>query len=37
VKDIGGKARRKGVTWVDNIKMDLKDTGWGVIDWIYLA
>jgi hypothetical protein len=22
---------------VDNIKMDLRDIGWGVIDWIDLA
>jgi hypothetical protein len=22
---------------VDNIKMDLKDTGWGAVDWIDLA
>jgi len=21
----------------NNIKMDLKDMGWGVVDWIYLA
>jgi hypothetical protein len=20
--------------WVDNIKMDLRETGWGGIDWI---
>jgi hypothetical protein len=20
--------------WVDNIKMDLRDTGWGGVDWI---
>jgi hypothetical protein len=23
--------------WVDNIKMDLKETGWGGMDWIDLA
>jgi hypothetical protein len=23
--------------WVDNIKMDLREIGWGGIDWIYLA
>jgi hypothetical protein len=23
--------------WVDNIKMDLRDIGWGSTDWIYLA
>jgi hypothetical protein len=28
-----GRARRR---WEDNIKMDLKDVGWGM-DWIELA
>jgi hypothetical protein len=23
--------------WVDNIKMDLRETGWGDVDWIDLA
>jgi hypothetical protein len=23
--------------WVDNIKMDLRETGWGGMDWINLA
>jgi hypothetical protein len=23
--------------WVDNIKMDLEEVGWGVLDWIGLA
>jgi hypothetical protein len=23
--------------WEDNIKMDLKDTGWGGMDWIHMA
>jgi hypothetical protein len=23
--------------WVDNIKMDLREIGWGGMDWIYLA
>jgi hypothetical protein len=23
--------------WVDNIKMDLRDIGWGGMDWIDLA
>jgi hypothetical protein len=23
--------------WVDNIKMDLEETGWGGVDWIGLA
>jgi hypothetical protein len=29
-----GRPRRK---WVDNIKIDLKETGWGGMDWIDLA
>jgi hypothetical protein len=29
-----GRPRRK---WVDNIKMDLKETGWDGMDWIDLA
>jgi hypothetical protein len=29
-----GKPRRR---WVDNIKMDLLDIGWGGVDWIGLA
>jgi hypothetical protein len=28
-----GRARRR---WVDNIKMDLRKTGWGGMDWIDL-
>jgi hypothetical protein len=28
------RPRRK---WVVNIKIDLSDRGWGVMDWIYLA
>jgi hypothetical protein len=27
--------RRRG--WVDNIKMDLREMGWGDMDWIDLA
>jgi hypothetical protein len=23
--------------WVDNIRMDLGEVGWGVVDWIGLA
>jgi hypothetical protein len=40
---IGGKPRRKkplGATKyrrVENIKMDLEETGWGVVAWIGLA
>jgi hypothetical protein len=29
-----GKSRHR---WVDNIKMDLGETGWGGVDWIDLT
>jgi hypothetical protein len=29
-----GRPRRR---WVDNIKMDLEEVGWGDVDWIGLA
>jgi hypothetical protein len=29
-----GRSRRR---WVDNIKMDLLEKGWGGVDWIGLA
>jgi hypothetical protein len=29
-----GRPRRR---WVDNIKMDLEEVGWGGVDWIGLA
>jgi hypothetical protein len=29
-----GRARRR---WVDNVKMDLLEIGWGLVDWIGLA
>jgi hypothetical protein len=29
-----GRPRRR---WVDSIKMDLLETGWGGVDWIGLA
>jgi hypothetical protein len=29
-----GKPRRR---WVDNIRMDLVEVGWGDVDWIGLA
>jgi hypothetical protein len=29
-----GKPRRR---WVDNIRMDLGEVGWGDVDWIGLA
>jgi hypothetical protein len=28
---------RQGRKWEDNIKMDLREVGWGGIDWIDLA
>jgi hypothetical protein len=40
---IDGNTRRKATLgrprcgWVDNIKMDLGDIGWSVVDWIGLA
>jgi hypothetical protein len=29
-----GRPRRR---WVDNFKMDLRETGWDGVDWIYMA
>jgi hypothetical protein len=29
-----GRPRR---TWVDNIRLDLREVGWGNVDWIGLA
>jgi hypothetical protein len=29
-----GRSRSR---WIDNIKMDLREIGWGVMDWIDLA
>jgi hypothetical protein len=29
-----GRPRR---SWVDNIKMDLGEKEWGVVDWLHLA
>jgi hypothetical protein len=40
IKDIGGKKRplgRRRRRCVDDIKMDLREIGWGVTDWIDLA
>jgi hypothetical protein len=28
--------RRPRCRWMDNIKMDLRETGWGGMDWIDL-
>jgi hypothetical protein len=34
----GGKTTRNPrCRWVDNIKMDLREIGWGDVDWIDLA
>jgi hypothetical protein len=33
-KTLQGRPRRR---WVDNIKMDLREIGWVVMDWIDLA
>jgi hypothetical protein len=32
-RSLGRPSRR----WVDNIKMDFGETGWGGVDWIGLA
>jgi hypothetical protein len=43
MSDFGEKARRKiplgrpRLRWRDNIKMDLREIGWGGMDWIDLA
>jgi hypothetical protein len=29
--------RRRRCRWVDNIKMNLREIGWGCMDWIDLA
>jgi hypothetical protein len=29
-----GRSRRR---WLDNIRMDLVEVGWGDVDWVYLA
>jgi hypothetical protein len=33
-RDHLGRPRRR---WVDNIKMDLRETGWDGVDWIDVA
>jgi hypothetical protein len=33
-KRLLGRPRRR---WVDNIRMDLGEVGWGYVDWIDLA
>jgi hypothetical protein len=40
IQVFGWKAYREGLLrmpthrWEDNIKIDLKETGWGVVDWM---
>jgi hypothetical protein len=34
---VGKPLGRLRCRWKDNIKMDLRETGWGDIDWIHLA
>jgi hypothetical protein len=29
--------RRHRPRWEDNIRMDLREIGWEVVDWMYLA
>jgi hypothetical protein len=33
-KRLLGRPRRR---WEDNIRMDIREIGWGDVDWIYLA
>jgi hypothetical protein len=33
-KELLGRPRRR---WVDNIRMDLGEVGWGYVDWVDLA
>jgi hypothetical protein len=33
-KSLLGRRRRR---WVDNVKMDLREIGWGDMDWIDLV
>jgi hypothetical protein len=32
-----GPLGRPGSRWIDNIKMDFREIGWGGLDWIDLA
>jgi hypothetical protein len=32
-----GRPRHRWVKWVNNIRMDLEEVGWGDVDWIGLA
>jgi hypothetical protein len=33
----GREPRRPRRRWEDNIRMDLREIGWEVVDWIHLA
>jgi hypothetical protein len=39
VENLEGKIPlgRSGLRWNDKIKMDLREIGWGGVDWIHLA
>jgi hypothetical protein len=32
-----GNSRKTGRMWEDNVKIDLREIGWGGMDWINLA
>jgi len=33
----GRQFERHRLIWEDNIRMDLKEIGWEIVDWIHLA
>jgi hypothetical protein len=35
--NVEGPLRRPRRRWEDNIKMDLREIGWGGMDWIHVA
>jgi hypothetical protein len=37
VQGFDGKSRRKENPWKDGISMNLREIGWGSVDWIQLA
>jgi hypothetical protein len=38
IQDFGGKSRRKEISrWEHNIKIDLREIVWGVMNWINLV
>jgi hypothetical protein len=36
-QNVEGPLRRPRRRWEDNIKMDLREIGWGGMDWIHVA